>query len=202
MQGHELDSLLLGVMYLFDTCRHLVLRTAVDDHRVLGTKTFSGAHRIHGGVTTSDDSYVLTVQDRCIGVRIGGIHQVDTGQVLVARHHTVQVLTRDVHETRQTSSRTDEDALEALLFQLFDREGLTDDSIGVELYTEGTQTVDLDVHDAVRQTELGDTILEHTTYLMQRFEHMHLVAVFGRIAGEGQTRRTTTNYCNLRCCSW
>ena len=68
----------------------------------------------------------------------------------------------------------------------------------MELYTQRTQTVYLDIHDAVRQTELRDTVFEYSTYLMQRFEHMHLISVLGSIACESQTRRTRTHNGNLQ----
>ena len=67
----------------------------------------------------------------------------------------------------------------------------------MELYAEGTQTVDLFIDDGVRQTELGNTVLEHTANLVQCLEDMYLVAVLGGIAGKCQTRRTTTYDCNL-----
>ena len=79
-----------------------------------------------------------------------------------------------------------------MLFELFDRDRLTDDGICVELYAKRTQTIYLDVHDAVRQTELRDAVLEYAADLVQRFEYMHLVAVFGCIAGESQSGRTGT----------
>ena len=102
MKCHELDPFLLGMMHFLHTCGHLFFRTAVDDHRTLCSQTFRGTNGIHRGVATTDDSYVLAVQNRRVGSRIGSVHQVHTGQVLVTRHHAVQVLARDVHESRQT----------------------------------------------------------------------------------------------------
>ena len=64
----------------------------------------------------------------------------------------------------------------------------------MELYAERTQTVNLNIHNAVRQTELRNTVFEYTAYLMQRLEDMHLVAVFGGISGESKAGRTAADY--------
>ena len=104
MKGHELDTFFFGMMHLFDTCRHLFFRPTIDDHRVLGAETFGGTHGIHRGVAATDDGYVLAVEQRGVGSRIGSVHEVDAGEVFVAGHHTVQVLTRDVHKARKTGS--------------------------------------------------------------------------------------------------
>ena len=60
----------------------------------------------------------------------------------------------------------------------------------MELYAQGAQTVNLFVHDSVRQTELGYAVFEHAAYLVERLEDMHFVAVFGSVSGESQSGRT------------
>ena len=200
MEGQELDTFLLGMMHLFDTCRHLFFGAAVDDHRPLGTETLGGTDGIHGGVSTTDDRYVLSVEQRCVGRRVGSVHEVDTGQVFVAGEDAVEVLSGYIHESRQTCSGTNKDTLEALLLQFFDRDGLTDDGVCMELYTECTQAVDLFIDDRVRQTELRDAVFEYTADLMQRLEDVHFVTVFGGIACEGQAGRTTTYDGDFRRC--
>ena len=139
-------------------------------------------------------------EQRCVGRRVGSVHEVDAGQVFVAGEDAVEVLSGDIHEARQTGSGTDEDTLEALLFEFFDGDGLADDGVCMELYTEGAQAVDLFVHDSVRQTELGDAVFEHTADLMQRLEDMHFVTVFGGIAGKCQSGRTGANDRDFRRC--
>ena len=150
MEREELDTFLFRVVYFLHTCRHLFFGTTVDDHRTLGTQTFRGTDSIHGGVTTTDDGYVLTIEKRCVSSRIGSVHEVDTRQVFIAGEHTVEVLTRDIHETRQTGSRTHEDTFEALLLQFFDRDGLADDGVCMELHAKGAETVNLNIYNAVR----------------------------------------------------
>ena len=200
MQGEELDTLLFGMFDFLHTRRHLLLATAIDDHCALCTETFGGTNGIHSRVAASDNRYVLAVQQRCVCRRVGSVHEIDAGQVFVARENAVEVLARDIHESGQTGSRADEDTLEALLLQFGNRDGLADDCVGVELHAEGTQAVDFLVHDCVRQTELRDTVFEHTAYLVERFKHVYLVAVFGGIAGESQSGRTGTHYGNLGTC--
>ena len=200
MQGHELYSFLLGMLDFLHTRRHLLLATAVDNHRVLSAETFSRADSIHGGVATTDNRYVLTIEQGCVGRRIGSVHEVHAGEVFVTGEHTVQVLSGDIHESRQSGSRADEDTFEALLLQLLDRDCLADDGIGMELHAERTQAVNLFIDDGVRETELRNTILEHPAYLMQRFEDVYLVAVFGGIACEGQSGRTGAHNGDFRRC--
>ena len=190
------------MVHLFYTCRHLLFATAIDDHRALSTKTLSSTYSIHSGVTTTDDSYVLAIEQRRISSWIGSVHKVNTGQILVGGHHTVEVLTGYVHKARQTGSRTHKNTLEALLLEFFNRDSLTNDRIGMKLYAQRTQAIDLDIYDAVRQTELRNTVFEHTTYLVQRFKDMYLIAELSHITGKRQTGRTGTNDCNLRCIRW
>ena len=80
-----------------------------------------------------------------------------------------------------------------MLFEFFDRDGLADDRICMELHAQRTQTLYLYIDYMVRQTELGNTVFEHTAYLMQRLKNVYLIPVFGGIAGKGQTRRATTH---------
>ncbi len=46
------------------------------------------------------------------------------------------------------------------------------------------EVLDFHIYDLVRQTELGDTILQHTTDLVQSLEHVNVVALLHHIASE------------------
>ena len=80
-----------------------------------------------------------------------------------------------------------------MCLEFFYGDGLADDRVRMELYTKGAQTVYLFIDDGVRQTELRNTIFEYTADLVQGFEDMYFVAVFGGVSGEGKTGRTGTD---------
>ena len=68
------------------------------------------------------------------------------------------------------------------------------------------EVLNLYVHNLVGQTELGDTILQHTADFVQRLEDIDVVALLHHIASKRQTGRTGTHDghldavggCNLR----
>ena len=55
----------------------------------------------------------------------------------------------------------------------------------------------LDVNNGVRQTELRNTIFEHTANLVQSLEYVNVVALLHHIASERKSCRTRTYYSNL-----
>ena len=123
-------------------------------------------------------------------MRIGGIHQVYTGKILVRRHDVQGILTRDIHEVRQTCSRTHKDALKSLFFQVFYRDGLAYDAVGDEFHAHLLKILNLYVYDGIRQSELRDTIFQYTTYLVQSLEYGDFESLLCHIASKAQTGRT------------
>ena len=196
MQRQEVDTFLLGVLHLLQTCRHLNLRTTINEC-YLSTQTLGCTTRVHSGVTTTHNEYALSWVQRGISSRISSIHQVHTGQILVRRHDIDAVLTRDIHEVRQTSARANEDTLEALSLQLFNADGLAHDDVSLEMNTHLGEVLDLHIHNLIRQTELGDTILQHTTDLVQCFKYINIITLLHHIASEAQSSRTRTYDGNL-----
>ena len=59
------------------------------------------------------------------------------------------------------------------------------------------EVLDLHVNNLVGQTELGDTIFQHTTDLMEGLKHIHVVTFLHHVTGKRQTGRTRTNDGNL-----
>ena len=179
---------------LLDTRGQLDLRTAIDD-RCLSTQTLCRTHRVHCHVTATDNHRTTTCIDRCVVLSVVGVHQVRARQELIGRNHTIQILALDAHKARQTRTRADKHRIIALLIeQRIDRNGATRDGIGLEHNAQTTQRVDLTCHDTLLgQTELGNTINQHTAHLVQSLENTHFVAQFGQVARTSQTRRTTTD---------
>ena len=188
MERQEVDTFLLGVLHLLQTSRHLLLRAAINEC-YLSAQTLSSTARVHSGVTTTYYEHVLTQVDRCVGSRISRIHQVDTSEVFVRRHDVDSVLTRNTHEVRQTGTRAYEDALEALCLQLFYADGLTYDDVSLEVNTHLGKVLDFHIYNLVRQTELRNTIFQHTTNLMESLKYVDIVALLHHITCKRQTCR-------------
>ena len=70
------------MLHLLKSGWHLCLRTAINQC-YLGSQTFCGAAAIHCSVSTTYYHHLLTQVDRGVGMRIGCIHQVHTGKILV-----------------------------------------------------------------------------------------------------------------------
>ena len=160
------------------------------------TETQRGTCSIHCYVTTADYGNFLTLHDRCGGLLVKCLHQVASGQVLVCGEYAVCVLARDTHKLRQTCTGTDEYGTEAFLVkQLIDRDGLADDHVGVDLYTQRLYVLDLFFHNRfLRKTELRNTVYQYTACLVQCFEDGHIITHFCQIAGAGQSCRAGSDH--------
>ena len=115
VQGQEFDAFFLGVFYFLQAGRHFGLATAIDDIYLLGAQAFGGAAGVHGCISAAHHHDALGGVDGGVGFGVGGVHQVDTRQVLVARHDVHAVFARDVHKVGQAGTRGDEYALVAFL---------------------------------------------------------------------------------------
>ena len=100
------------MLHLFETCRHLLFGTTIYEGN-LGTEALGCTAGIHSGISTTYDDDVLTEIDRCICLRISGIHKVDAGEILVGRHDIDGILAWYVHEVGKSGTRAYEDTLEA-----------------------------------------------------------------------------------------
>ena len=59
------------------------------------------------------------------------------------------------------------------------------------------EIVDLDIHDAVGQTELGNTIFQHASNLVESLEYMNFESLLGHVAGKAKSGRTRADDCHL-----
>ena len=182
------------MVYLLTTSGKFSLRTAVDNSS-LCTQTLCRTHSIHRNVTTTNNNYTLTDINRCIILIIVRTHQVSTGQKLVCRNNAVQVLALDTHKTWKTSSRADKDSRETLLVQQrIDGNSTTYDNIRLKLYAQTTHIVNLTSNNLLlRQTELWNTIHQHSAQLVQSLEYRNLITHLRQVAGTSQARRTATD---------
>lgn len=189
---HEVDALLLCLLDLVAACRHLVEGAAID-HRHVGAEALGRAAGVHGGVATTDHDDLLADIERRLRVGLVGVHDVDAEEELVGGEDMDGVLAGNVHKLRLACARGDVDALEALLAELVDGDGLAHEAVGVELHAQGAEHVELMVHDLVRQTILRDAVVEHAAEEMEGLEDVGLKALLGHLARKGKARGTGTD---------
>ena len=178
------------MFHFFQTSRHFCFRTAIDNHRFLCSQTTRGTYRIHRCISTTDYSHSLTECHRSIGIFAGCIHQVHTCQIFIRRHDVDGVLTRNVHEVRQSGTRSNEDSLETFTFEVFHTDGLAYDAVLHESHSHLGQVFDFHIHNLVRQTEFRNTIFQYPTNFMQRLEHSYIVTHLSHIACKRQSGRS------------
>ena len=186
VQSEEVDAFFLGVLHLFETCRHLSLGTAVHECDV-SAKSFSRTTRVHSRVATTNDEYVLCWIKWRVGCRISRIHEVHTREVFVRRHDVYSILARNVHEVRQAGTRTDKYSLEALLLKFLYRDCLSYDYVSLEMHAHLSEVLDLHIDNTVRKTELRNAILQHTADFVKCLEHINIESLLYHIASETQS---------------
>ncbi len=190
VQELELDALLLGVVDLLSPGGQLVTAAAVDYEHLVRAHALGAARRVHGHVAAADDGDALgVVLYRRIVVVAIGLHEVDTGEVLVGGVDAEQVLARDIHELGQTGAGADEHGLIAILEQLVERHGAADDAVVDELDALALEVLDLAVDYALGQTELGDAVGQDAAALVQRLEDRDVVALLHEVARAGEAAR-------------
>src|SRR5450759_2833944 len=191
-QELETDALLLGVMDFLEASRQLVARSTVDADRVGRAQPAGGPDGVHGNVAAAHYRHALTAQDRRVGVRVVGAHEVHAGQVFVGRVDALEVLAGDVHEDRQARAYGHEDGVE-LLAQLRQGVRLADDLVGPDLDAVVDQPVHFLLDDVLGQAELGDAVDQDATGRVEGFEDRDLVAALGQLAGRSESGRARTH---------
>src|ERR1035437_2051049 len=141
-----------------------------------------------------DYSYVsaLQIEHRLvISWKLVGLHQVDASQEFIRGVDAVEMLTRNVHELRESGAGADVDCVVTFFSDEFiDGHGSTYDHISLELDSHLAHVVELLVDDLFGQAEFGNAIDEHTAEFMERFKNTNLVTLLDEIAGNGETRGT------------
>ncbi len=178
-------------MHLFHSGREFCLTSPVHDMYV-GSETECCSCSVHRHISSAHNSDFLSRCDRSIVGIIVGFHQITSCQILVRREHLIGILSRDSHEHRKSGSRSDEYGLKPfILHELVDRRGFADHNVCLELYAEFFHLLDLFRNNPLlRETELRNSVYEHTAKLMQCLEYCHIVSHLCKIACAGQTGRS------------
>jgi len=89
----------------------------------------------------------------------------------------------------------DVDGVETTFLDQFVNGGeLADDGVDLDIHTQVPQVLNFGLHHFLRQTELGDTVHQHTARHVERFKHGYLMAELGQIGGTGQAARSGTDH--------
>lgn len=186
-EGHELYALFLSMLHLLNARGHLGLAATIDYHRSLGPLTTRGAHGVHGGVASSDDGHAAALEHGGVLAGTAGTHEVDAGEIFVARHDSDVVFSGYAHEARKSGSRGNKDAFVSECVEVVIGENLAYDAILDKPYSESAQTVNLSLDHAVGESELGDAILKHSAYLVKSLVDGNVIAALDHIAGKGES---------------
>ena len=108
---------------------------------------------VHRHIAAADDDDLLPPADRSVVLVLIGLHQVDTGEVLIGGDDAAELLPVDAHKPGQAGTGADEHRLKALGHQLIDALGTADDRVGEDAHAEALKAFDLFVDDVLGQTE-------------------------------------------------
>ena len=163
---------------------------AAVDHDGLRTQTAGAADCVHGHVTAADHQDALGVLD---ALRQVGTVEVDLGQVVVGRPHTLQGGVQATGGLGHIGAVADEDGVIASGEQVVHALVLVDGAAGADLHTAGLQGLDLPVHHAVGQDELGDAVGQDAAHIGQLLEHGHVITQQSQVPGAGDAGRAGTD---------
>lgn len=193
VEGEEFDAFLLGVFDFFETSRHFLFATAVNDDSALGAHAAGGADRVHGSVAAANDSYGIAFGYRCGPTVASGTHEVDAGEVFVGRKDVDEVFAGDAHETRQSGARGYENAIEAELAEVVVGKRFANDTVFYESDAHFGERVDFDVDDSIGEAEFGYAVFEYSTNLVESFVDSDFVAELNHVAGERKSGGARAN---------
>ena len=186
----EFNAFLVRMVDLLLAGGQLHFGAAVHDGR-FGAEAQGGARRVHGDVAAADHHALPAGMDGCEIIGTESLHQVVPGKEFIGGEDPVGVFARNAHETRQTGAGAHEHGLESLLVhQCVDGDGPADDHVQFDLDAEGLDGLNLGGYDLVlRETELGNAVLQHAARTMQGFENRDVVTELGEVRGAGQAGR-------------
>ena len=190
VESHELHTLLTCMLHLLDARGHLRLTAAVDHNGTLRTHAASRADRIHSRVTTADYCRYAPMRHRSVMSGTSGTHEVDTRQVLIARHHPYKIFSGNTHETWQSGTGGDKKSAETHTEQIIVADSLAYNAIAHKHYTGSLKRTDFIVDHSIRQTELRNTVFQHTADLVKSLENGHIITACRNITGKRESCRT------------
>src|SRR5210317_175705 len=177
------------MMNLCSPGRHFLARSTVDDLDAFGAQAHRRSGRIHGHVSSTEYDDVFTNGDRRVDIgEFIGLHQIGSGQVLVGRENSDQIIAWNIHESRQTGTDPDVHGVKALFKKFIYRDGTPNHGVAFQLAPQTLEKVDLLGHDSFGQTELRDAVDQHAAGLVKGLIDGNVMAFDDAITGHGETR--------------
>ena len=127
------------------------------------------------------------------------LHEVVSCKELICRKNTVVVLSRDVHESWKTCSRSDEHCRESfLVHKVVDSDCASCYDVCLDLYAESLHVFDCRSNNLVlRKAELRNSVFKHSARTMKSLEDSHLVSCLCKVVCACKTCRTAADDCHL-----
>ncbi len=112
------------------------------------------------------------------------LHQVHPGQELVRAVDTDEVLAGHAQKSGETGTGSDEHRVETFLVeQVVDGVCHADHCVRNELHAEIGELCDFELDDVVGESVFGDSVPEHTSELVECFEHRDVVSETSAVGG-------------------
>ena len=181
----------MGVVHLLGAGRELLFGTAIY-YGGVRSEPQGRACGIHSHVSATYHHAFLSGVYRREIILPEGFHQVVSGEELIGGEYSVEVLARYAHKLRESGSGADEDRIEALpVEKAVYGHGASGNHVCLYLHSEGFHRLYfVGDHTVLRKTELGNSVNEHSSRLVQGLENGHLVSGLGKVARTGQSGRT------------
>ena len=165
----------------------------------LSAKTQGCTRSIHSNISATDHSNLLAYIIRSLVAFLVCEKQIVASQKFVCRNYTTKIFARNLHEIRQTSTRTNENCFEMLLVHKFvDRNRTTYDDILLKLSTEFLQILNLVLYNGMLwQTERRNAIHKYASIFVQSLKNGNIVAHSQKFLCTGKSRRSTSDNSHL-----
>ena len=168
----------------------LLHRTAVYDIYLFSAESQSGTCGVHSNISSADYGNPAAFHNRGFGVVAVRLHKIGAGQELVGGINSLICLSGYSHKIRKSCARAYEHSFKALLKQLVNGEGFSYNNIGFNVNTHCNKVFNLFADDGFRQTEFRNTVNQNAACGMKRLKNGYLIALFGKVSGAGQSRRS------------
>ena len=170
------------MVHFFLTCRKFLLGAAVN-YGGFCSEPQGCAGCVHCHVSASHNHEFVSCVNRSVIIVAICLHQIVAGEEFVCGEDSVELLARNVHKSRKTSSGTNEHGLEALLVQkAVHSDGTSCNHVGFELHSQSLHLFDFSCHHlALRKTELRNTVFQHSSRTVQGLENGHVITHLGKV---------------------
>ena len=125
-----------------------------------------------------------------------GLHQVDSGEEFIGRHHTQQVFTWNIEKPWQSCPGADKNFPKPCFFQLIECGCFTRNEIFHKSSSSFTDPFDHMVDETIRQSKLRNSVTENPAQFMKRFKNCHRITCVKKQEGIDQTCRSGTDDCD------